>query len=70
MAGTKKGGEKTKITIYKKYGKEHFKKIGAIGGRKCVPKGFAKNPTLARLAGMKGGKVSKRGKANNEKISS
>ncbi|MBO7735173.1 MAG: hypothetical protein J6S67_21595 [Methanobrevibacter sp.] len=63
MVGTKEGGEKTKNTIYEKYGKDHFKKIGAIGGRKCVPKGFAKNPTLAHLAGMKGGKISKRGKA-------
>lgn len=65
MVGTKKGGEKTKITIYEKYGKDHFKKIGAKGGRKCVPKGFAKNSTLAHLAGMKGGRISKRGKTKN-----
>ena len=31
-----------------------------MGGKAKVPKGFAKNPDLARLAGAKGGKISKR----------
>lgn len=66
MAGTKAGGIKTRKTIYEKYGEDHFRKIGAKGGKKKVPKGFAKNITLARLAGKVGGKISKRGKRNEK----
>lgn len=63
MAGTKAGGLKAKKTIYLKYGNDHFKKIGAIGGRNGHTGGFASNPELARIAGKKGGTISKRGKA-------
>ena len=34
MAGTKAGGLKTRATNYQKYGKDHYRRIGAIGGRK------------------------------------
>ena len=40
-----------------------YARIGAIGGRNGHSGGFASNPELARIAGSKGGKVSKRGKA-------
>lgn len=63
MAGTKIGGMKARNTIYKRHGKDWYKKIGAIGGRNGHTGGFASNPALARLAGKKGGKISKRGKA-------
>ena len=37
--------------------------IGAKGGRNGNTGGFAANPELARIAGAKGGKISRRGKA-------
>ena len=65
MVGTKAGGAKCRNTIYKKFGKDFYKGIGKLGGMSetSKPKGFASNPTLARLAGAKGGSISKRGKA-------
>ena len=65
MAGTKAGGTKASQTVKERYGKDFFAKIGAIGGaaKNTKPKGFAANPKLARIAGRKGGKVSKRTKA-------
>lgn len=64
MAGTKEGAAKTRETIYKKHGKDYYKRIGALGGKHCGMKGFALNPELARKAGAKGGKISKRGRKN------
>lgn len=61
MAGTREGGKATRETNYKKYGRDFYKRIGAIGGSNAVkPKGFAVNRELARIAGAKGGRVSKR----------
>jgi general stress protein YciG len=43
---------------------EFYKRIGAIGGKKKVPKGFAKmDIDKQREASAKGGKVSRRGKS-------
>lgn len=33
MTGTKAGGLKVKATNYQRYGKDHYRRIGAIGGR-------------------------------------
>lgn len=63
MAGNHLGGIKTAKTIKEKYGNDWYKRIGAIGGHNGHTGGFASNPALARLAGKKGGKISKRGKA-------
>lgn len=63
MSGTKEGALKAKKTIIKLHGRNFFKNIGQKGGQVCCPKGFALNPELAKVAGQKGGKVSKRGKA-------
>lgn len=63
MSGTRTGGLKAAKTSKEKYGKDHYEKIGAIGGRKSRGGGFAANPELARVAGAKGGHRSKRGKA-------
>lgn len=63
MSGTKIGGKRAKATIYKKYGDDFYKNIGAIGGKNGNTGGFASNPELAREAGRKGGKISRRGKA-------
>ena len=62
MANTKEGGIKTRDKILAR-DPDHYKKIGAIGGKKGHTGGFAANPELARIAGAKGGKKSKRGKA-------
>lgn len=63
MAGTRAGGAKTAQTIYEKYGKDFYRNIGRVGGHNGHTGGFAANPELARTAGAKGGKISKRGKA-------
>lgn len=61
MAGNKIGGIKAREANYKRHGKDFYKRIGAIGGQNGHTGGFAANPELARLAGAKGGKISKRG---------
>lgn len=63
MSGTVKGGKKAAETNKKRYGKDFYKRIGSEGGKKGTTGGFAANPELARIAGRKGGKKSKRGKA-------
>lgn len=63
MAGTKAGGRKARKTNYEKYGDDFYKRIGAMGGKLGHTGGFAANPELAKIAGRKGGKKSKRGKA-------
>lgn len=67
MPGTKAGGIKAAKTNKLKQGEDFYKRIGAKGGRNTCGgmKGFALNPELAKIAGQKGGKISKRGKANN-----
>lgn len=66
MSGNHKGGLKTRDSIYKKHGKDFYKKIGAMGGRNGHTGGFASNPELAKIAGAKGGKISKRGESKHE----
>ena len=66
MAGSKSGGQKAAATNKERYGKDWYARIGVIGGRACVFKGFAMNPELARKAGAKGGKISKRGPAKKD----
>ena len=63
MAGTKAGGQKAAATNKAKYGKDFYAEIGRKGGRNGHTGGFAANPALAKIAGAKGGRVSKRGKA-------
>ena len=69
-AGTKEGDiatAKWRQTMLKKYGgeeglSEHLKTMGAKGGRNGHTGGFAANPELARIAGAKGGRISRRGR--------
>lgn len=63
MPGTIEGGRKAAATNKKKYGKEFYANIGRKGGKNGHTGGFAANPELAREAGRKGGKISKRGPA-------
>lgn len=63
MPGTIEGGRKAAATNKKKYGKEFYANIGRKGGRNGHTGGFAANPELAKEAGRRGGKISKRGPA-------
>lgn len=62
MAGTKVGGMKAAATNKAKHGSDFYAKIGAKGGRNGHTGGFAANPELARVAGAKGGRISRRTK--------
>ena len=63
MAGTKEGGIKASITNKEKHGEDFYGRIGAKGGKASRTGGFYANRELARIAGAKGGKISKRRKA-------
>ena len=60
MSGTLAGGRKAAKTNISKYGNDFYARIGAKGGRNGHTGGFAANPALARIAGAKGGKKSRR----------
>jgi general stress protein YciG len=62
MAGTKLGGMKAAATNKAKHGSDFYAKIGAKGGKLGKTGGFAANPELARIAGAKGGRISRRTK--------
>lgn len=66
MAGTLAGGRKAAATNKTRHGKDFYREIGRIGGRNGHTGGFASNPELARTAGAKGGRISKRGKAKTK----
>lgn len=62
MAGTKQGGKAAASTNKNKYGSDFYARIGAMGGKKGHTGGFAANRELARTAGQKGGRISRRTK--------
>jgi general stress protein YciG len=71
MSGTMTGGVKTAETNKKKYGSDYYRNIGKLGGLKSRGGGFASNivgadgltgAERARVAGAKGGKISKKNK--------
>ena len=62
MAGTKAGGRAAAATNKQKYGADFYAKIGAKGGKQGHSGGFFANRELARIAGQKGGRVSRRTK--------
>lgn len=63
MAGTKAGGLKAAATNIERHGKDFYKEMGRKGGKNGKTGGFAANPKLAKIAGRKGGLISRRGKA-------
>ena len=72
MPGTIEGGRKAAATNLERHGRNFYRRIGAMGGSRTdtKPKGFAANPALARIAGAKGGRISKRtagGKTRSDK---
>lgn len=62
MPGNKAGGMKAAKMNKKLYGDDFYRIIGSKGGQQKPnkPRGFAANPALARVAGAKGGRVSRR----------
>lgn len=68
MAEKLTGGQRGAASI-KARDPDFYKRIGAAGGKKGkkdgTVKGFAANPELARRAGIKGGRISRRGKKVN-----
>ncbi|PID32188.1 hypothetical protein CR970_01905 [Candidatus Saccharibacteria bacterium] len=62
MAGTKAGGMRAAATNKTKHGADFYARIGAMGGKKGTTGGFYANRELARIAGAKGGRISRRTK--------
>lgn len=65
MAGTQKGGKAAAETNKTRHGSDFYARIGAKGGKKGTTGGFAANRELARAAGAKGGRISRRGKSTS-----
>lgn len=70
--GYQEASKKWRQTMLKKYGGEEglhkrAQELGSIGGKAPTskPKGFAANPELARIAGHKGGRISRRTKKDD-----
>ena len=63
MAGTRNGGRKAAATNKQRYGMNFYEQIGQKGGKISRGGGFAKNAELARIAGAKGGRASRRTKS-------
>ena len=59
MAGTKAGGQKAAAKNLER-DPFFYAKIGAAGGKKGTTGGFFANRELARAAGAKGGRISRR----------
>ena len=77
MSGTVKGGLKAAKTNLKRHGKDYYQRIGRKGGKKSTTGGFASMKVgrdgltgieRAKLAGRKGGQISKRKPANKQDL--
>lgn len=66
MAGSIEGGKRAANTNKIKYGDDFYKRIGAMGGKRGTTGGFYANRELARIAGAKGGRISRRNKDNGQ----
>jgi hypothetical protein len=69
---TPEGAKKALETIYKRHGKDYFKRVGSLGGSKSRGGGYASNKRgddgltgkeRAKLSGSLGGRKSRRGPA-------
>lgn len=65
MSGTKEGGKKATKANMERHGANYYRNIGRLGGSKSHPdtRPFTVNTELAKIAGAKGGRISRRGKA-------
>lgn len=68
MAGTKEGGAKAAATNRKLHGSDFYRRIGAKGGAKGTTGGFYADHELAKKAGAKGGRISRRGPARKIRL--
>jgi general stress protein YciG len=59
MSGTVAGGAKAAASNKARHGADFYKRIGRIGGKNGHTGGFAANRELARIAGAKGGRISR-----------
>ncbi|MEX0668308.1 MAG: hypothetical protein WD061_01040 [Candidatus Saccharimonadales bacterium] len=66
MSGTTIGGQQAALMNKERHGADFYQKIGRLGGKKSRGGGFAANRDLARVAGAKGGRKSRRGKAQTK----
>ena len=75
MSGTKAGGKKAAATIRARHGENYSSEIGRVGGKNGNSGGFASDKVgadgltgaqRARIAGAKGGRISKRGKSKSK----
>lgn len=75
MAGTKEGGRKARETNYLRHGANFYANIGRRGGQNGNTGGFASEEIgkdgltgkeRAKIAGAKGGSISKRGPAKKK----
>ena len=64
MTQTKEGARRAVETTKRIHGSDFYARIGKKGGQNGHTGGFASNIALAKEAGRKGGKKSKRGKAH------
>ena len=62
MAGTSEGGKAAARRNKQLHGADFYARIGAMGGKKGRTGGFYANRELARIAGAKGGLISRRTK--------
>lgn len=60
MGGTIAGGKAAAETNKERHGQDYYSRIGKVGGAKGTTGGFYANRELARIAGSKGGRISKR----------
>lgn len=69
MSGTLAGGRKAAKANIERHGQNYYSELGKLGGKAKhnKPRGFAANPELARLAGKRGGELSKRGPSKKTK---
>lgn len=63
MSGNRAGGKLAAQKNKERFGEDFYCMIGSRGGKAKVPKGFAVNRELASKAGAKGGRISRRPKA-------
>lgn len=72
MSGTKAGGKKAALTNMMRHGNDFYREIGRRGGKNGHSGGFASDAVgedgltgrqRAKLAGAKGGRISRRGPA-------
>ena len=66
MAGTKEGARKAAATNKARHGSDFYAKIGQKGGKLGRTGGFFANRDLARQAGAKGGRISRRRKTEDK----